>query len=164
MRILLVAVAFVAVSLTAFSQSYIFDKGSMSIAGGVGFSSMSSGGSSVTSLYLSPTAGFFVIRNLEVGASLSITSFSGSGASTSSTFIGPYARYYFTEGRPILAPFLGAGLGITSSGGASSTGITLTGGAAYVVAKNVTIDGALYFRSGDVSTIGLAVGVGVFIW
>lgn len=161
MRILLVLVAFVAVSLTAFSQSYIFDKGSMGIGGAAGFYSESANGVSNTVLYLRPTVGFFVIKNLEVGGSIGIRS----NSSSTSTFIGPFARYYFTEGRPIISPFVGAQIGFASSSGNSSTSITLEGGAAYVVAKNVTIDGSLYFTSeSPVTTIGLNVGVGVFIW
>jgi len=74
MRVLMAIALFVCLSMASSAQSYIFDKGSLEIGGNVGFTSMSSGGNSFTSLNLSPSLGFFVIKNLEVGASLSVNS------------------------------------------------------------------------------------------
>ncbi|MBL7997315.1 MAG: outer membrane beta-barrel protein [Candidatus Kapabacteria bacterium] len=173
LKVFATVVALFVCSMSLSAQSYIFDKGVVTLGGSIGFNSTSGGNTTFSVFNLSPNAGYFFSKNLEVGLGLNFVNTSTStevagqtvSSSGSTTTIGPYVRYFFTEGRPVLSPFVGANLNLRSGGGNSSTSFGGEVGLAYVLARNVAALGALGFTKIDGGTvIGLNVGVGVYIW
>ena len=110
MKKVFIALFMVAVSTASFAQ---FKKGTFLVGGSSGlgltlfkekvtFSTSSSSGKS-TSFELEPSAGYFIIDNLAVGAGLGISASSfkpdGNGAKSSQSTIvlSPFGRYYFNK-------------------------------------------------------------------
>lgn len=166
MKTLLTILVAFAAYCSASAQNYIFDKGVIALAGSVGYTSESANSITISTVEFGPQVGYFVIPNLQVGLSMNITSVSVGGASASSTGILPGVAYYFTNGKPVLTPFVGGGIQFSSGTNTSSrTDIVVIGGLAYVVSKNITIEPSLRFQTGGGSTlIRLKVGVGAYIW
>lgn len=135
--------------------------------------------SSNFSASLSPSAGYFVARNLVVGLTVPVSYFgyrseaagSNAVAKIRSTEVGlsPFARLYFGQGR--LRPFASVAAGITrqwymtTNLGAipyvksTSTGFSYSGGAglAYFINNTVSLDASLVYQRG-----GRANGSGLY--
>lgn len=110
MKRIVIVLALAMISSGAFAQ---FNKGRYLVGGSLRLDTYTSktksgstttkGGNS-TDFTLSPSAGYFVIDNLAVGASLdfgaSSTKYTGSSGKSSSTSIGlsPFVRYYLSQG------------------------------------------------------------------
>ena len=166
-KIVLVLFVVLISSVSSNAQRYAIDKGSMIIDGSVALTAgLSSGGG--TSFEISPTVGFFVIPQLAAGGTFSLFSSSG----YTSFAIIPRVNYYFGDAASKIYPYVSGGLGFQSisSGGSASTGIILLGGgAAFMLSRDVYIDGSAIiniltnsdFRGNTFRIMG---GVGVFIW
>jgi len=139
---------------------------------------------------LSPSAGYFLARNLVIGASVPISyshqssSVSGQGQAKGEVFgigLAPFARYYFGTAR--LRPFVNASVGFqqfwTSSTGFNSTetnrsstnftSYSAGAGAAYFINNTVSLDASLnytnYFGSASANlngSLGLNIGFRLF--
>lgn len=99
-----------------------------------------------TNIGLTPSAGYFVLRNLAVGAALGLD-YTKEGTNKVTSFsLGPFARYYF--GTLNVRPFADAELGFqstkykssTTSNSYNNTQYFLGGGLAAFINRNVAIE------------------------
>lgn len=157
-QFLLIFVAFMLAAVSVNAQTC--PKGAIMLGGSAGVTSVSSDGESEVTFFLSPTAGFFVIDDLAIGANLGVAA----GEGFSQFGLGPFARYYVLKGL-----FLQANLNFTSTkfDGFDSDSSTRFGGAlGYSLFLNdgVALEPALAFDFGDgITIIGLTIGVQAFL-
>jgi hypothetical protein len=155
------------------------DKGGLVFMGTAAFTTSSGdlyGGSSLTTLELSPRAYYFVADQVGVGGRLGFVNASTSGLSTTSIAFGPDAVYFFKTSSDNLLPFAGAGLFITSasisnghSSSASGFTFSLHGGLAYLLKEHLAIFPELSLDlqnqdSNSGTTIMLGVGLAGFLY
>ncbi len=118
---------------------------------------------------LSPSVGYFVAKNLAVGASLPVSyaygSFdvTGTGRSKTDVFsvgLSPFARYYIGSAK--LRPFVDASIGFqqfwisstrfgtpeTARSNSNVTNYSLGGGVAYFINNTVSLDASLNYTNG----------------
>jgi len=145
-KILSIAIATL-VAGTSFAQT---SKGNWMVGGSAGFNSEKTGSAaSVSTVNISPSAGYFIDKNLAVGASVSLMSVS---KSYSSFNFGPMVRYYFSDMGKNAKLFAHAGIGFGSmkpEGGVSmsSTEWGVKAGPAFFLTKNVALEATLGYSS-----------------
>lgn len=143
------------------------EQGAFLLAGNtqIGFTSETSepdqGGIETTTNTFSfePTAGYFVIDNLAIGAGLGLTFQNRETGNQETSFtrfdFGPLARYYFGEDNIKFYPQIGFKLlfGSQESGGQETDFngffFNIGGGAAFFVTDNIAIEGLLAFDLGS---------------
>jgi hypothetical protein len=128
-----------------------------------------------TRIGITPSAGYFVARNLAVGAALGLD-YTKTNIDKTTTFgVGPFARYYF--GSLNFRPFLDAELSFqsvkdqkgSSSNTYNSTNYFLGGGLAAFINRNVAIEGLAGYSHSSYSSLGnsggfnLRIGFQVYI-
>lgn len=72
-------------------------KGTVLLGGTVGFNNVSEEGEGLTSVNVSPNAGFFLSDRFAVGTSLDFVLVASDGESSTSFGLAPFARYYFND-------------------------------------------------------------------
>ena len=77
---------------TGFSQT---EKKTWMLGGSASYSSTQEGSIHNSILDISPRIGFFIMKNLSVGAALNINTTVDDGTNTSVFSFSPFARYYF---------------------------------------------------------------------
>lgn len=116
--------------------------------------------SNSTTIGFNPTAGYFVIDNLAVGATVGLT-YSKFGENKSTSFgIGPFSRYYF--GKQNIRPFLNGELNFISekfkfpSGTNTENGVNyfLGLGVAAFLNRNVAIEGLAGYNHTKIDDAG----------
>ncbi|MCP4705918.1 MAG: hypothetical protein GY865_15065, partial [candidate division Zixibacteria bacterium] len=109
------------------------DMGSTIIGGSAFLSIESAEGSSLTTISLMPTFGYFVSPGFMMGGTVSLLSMSSGGASVTAFGIGPELRYYFNannidpEIKGSMYPYLGAFVSFVGESG-SDDNLTQFGG------------------------------------
>ncbi len=99
------------------------DKGSAIVGGSAFLSIESAEGSSLTTVSIMPTFGYFVSPGLMLGGTVSLLSMSTSGASATAFGIGPEMRYYFNANKidqyikGSMYPFLGGFISFVGESG-----------------------------------------------
>lgn len=112
----------VAAAITASAQT---QKGNWLVGGSANFSSVKQGEFSATSFGISPMAGYFIVEDLALGASLNFSSFKEEDDDASTEFsIGPFVRYYFVDLGPSAKLFGQANVAFGSSKYINSEGFT----------------------------------------
>jgi hypothetical protein len=170
----------VVVPLLAFGQSYAIDQGSIILGGTASFQSLGGEdlrGDDRTSLFtLTPQFFYFVVPNFSVGAILNYQSISRGDFSDSAIGIGPTVVYFFGDESSNMYPFLGASYIYTSDEDSyTKNDFRLMGGSAFMIAKNVSITGDVFYLiesyksdnaddSVSGNTFGVELGVTVFIF
>ncbi len=177
----------------AAAQRHAVDRGAFRLSGGISYThSNLTEDRSISVLSFAPTAMFFTTDNFALGGTLQIThinecfSFESPfdefpdltvDASVTRIGIGPQIAYFFGSRKSTMFPFFSFGFLFTGSDEDSDPDfITIrpSAGIAFLIAKNVSIDGELFFSFQDevsgtgndlsVTMFGLAAGVGVFIF
>ncbi|HOZ76910.1 MAG TPA: outer membrane beta-barrel protein [Ferruginibacter sp.] len=157
-----------AIATASFAANAQTAQGNWLIGGGAGFSSGKfSGGSSVSTFFLAPNAGYFVADDIAVGAELSFASQTGGFSSFAAA---PFVRYYFLplgDAAKLLAHG-SFGFGSTKDGegeeSVSATNWKLAAGPAFFLNQNVALETLVYYSSNKVkdvpsyNTFGLSVG------
>lgn len=172
--VLLVVAVFFALPMTGLAQSYPVDQG-VFIVGGSGslFTRKLDVGRGederITTFSVSPDVQYFVIPNLAAGGLLSFFYRNFDGDTDSALLLGPKLSYYFGGGDRTLYPFVSAQLLFDVENISDTSQLSLEGGGAYMIAKNVALTGALVFSAptediGGNNTIGLNLGVRVFAY
>ena len=165
-KVILILAAFFFTNLT-FAQ---INKGNWFVSGNstlqVSSSKVEGSSSSTTTVFFSPSFGYFVIDGLSVGVSANILNSDGS---TVYAFL-PTASYYFqTQGS--VKPFVevGIGYGKISVDEESTGGLSFGGGAGitYFINQNVGLNIGLQYLRGDYdgavnNTFGGAIGFSIF--
>ena len=144
------------------AQTYPVDRGSWIVGGAAGLTSSSAGDDDgrSTSIFLNPNAQYFVRSGLAVGGNVTLSYSSQDNFSSTSVGVGPAVSFYFGSGARSVYPFVSAGTGIASStisidetiGGidfdrtTTSYSFDVAGGAVFMVAKNVGVTGAVFYR------------------
>jgi len=142
------------------ATAQVCPKGAVLLGGSIGLTSFSNDGDSDVVFSFAPAAGFFIIDDLAIGASLGITVTDG----FSQFSVGPFARYYFLK-----ALFAEAGLNFASTkfegfDSDSSTNFGFGLGYSLFLNEGVAIEPGLAFNFGDGQTvIGLNIGVQAFL-
>jgi opacity protein-like surface antigen len=145
-RIFTIAIATL-IAATSFSQT---SKGTWLLGGSAGFNSQKAGSAaSVSTIEISPNAGYFISNNLAVGASVMFES--ESKHHTAFNF-GPMVRYYFAEmgKKAKLFAHAGIGFGSTKPEGGSSVSSTTWGvkaGPAFFLSKNIALETTVGYSS-----------------
>lgn len=129
-----------------------------SLSGKVESGNYSGDGSKISSLELSPGAGYFIFNNLAVGVQFSLSSASekeiGDKYTESTTMLFPFARLYF--GKSNIKPFVQAAYGPgwqkwqyndNDKERENLTGYELTGGLAFFLNRNISFDISLGYAS-----------------
>jgi len=189
MKKLLVSVLFIMGGIASYAQ---FTQGTIMVGGNAGAdfeAQKNKDGNTTTvtghtnSVYLMPTAGYFIIDNLAVGAGVSMSaskykSSDGTSTSTSrSASLAPFARYYYQR-------FFGQGSfqfgnekskttfdGITNESASNISGWSLAAGYAYLLNQNVAVEpmigyGSVGHKAGDNKDVdsGLFIRIGFQIY
>lgn len=82
-------------SSSLFAQT---QKGNWMIGGNATFASLKQGDFKVTTIGISPTAGYFIANDLAIGASVNLTSYKEEDDDAETDFsAGPFVRYYFVN-------------------------------------------------------------------
>ncbi len=168
-------VYFLLLSVTSITTlSAQIQKGTILLGGSLGFNNTNQDGENLTTINISPSAGFFLSNRFAVGSSLNLSLTANDGFSASTIGLGPFARYYFNNSGParffgqanvgFQAVFLGDndGIGLLTSG----LGI----GADFFLNDHVSIVGLLGYQRVQSSrsefnygNIGLNFGIAAFI-
>lgn len=170
MRKIILSVLFSGIFAAAYSQT---ETGDWMIGGNFRLNTSDNN----TQIGFTPSAGYFVIKNLALGGNVTM-SYSKEGSVKRSEFgAGPFARYYFnaTNVRPILH----GSLSFVSQKTKVSTPLTTTtttnsginyflgGGAAAFISEQVSIDGLIgyaYSNVGTGSSGGFAFNIGFQVY
>lgn len=148
------------------------EKGRWTVGAQVGNLSYSSrADSKTTTILLSPSAGYFVAKNVVIGASVPLFySYSKSTPPVQSSFnpyeltstligLSPYVRVYFGDSK--LRPFVNASVGYNKQWNSIKLGTQankaddgyvsygISAGAAYFINNNISLDAALAYSGGD---------------
>ena len=158
----------------AASLSAQIQKGTVLLGGTVGFNNISEEGEGITSVNLSPSAGFFLSNRFAIGSSLDFNLVADDGETSASFGLTPFVRYYFNDSGP--ARFFGQSkvgfqIGNTDFSDVSTAWVFGVGiGADFFLNDNVAIEGFLgyqrfqYFEyEVGLNNIGLNFGVAAFI-
>ena len=167
------------------------EKGNFLVGGSMGLSHSSNNNNNLTAFSLSPNVSYFFVDNLAAGimlntaASRSTTDGSDNKTTTSSISAGPTIRYYFpvTE-KFYIFPEMDLLFGSSTSkvtnppitettSKTNQTVFRLGAGVSYFIAKNVSLEGFLYYQdqnlrvdsgaSTSTSSINFRVGLQVYI-
>jgi len=129
------------ITVIAFTVNAQTEKSTLLLGGDLTFSSASNGGGggSTSTFSLSPSMGYFFMKNFAVGGMFNLTSTSG----YTDWSIGPIIRGYFTDntnGKPFAQAGLGFG-GVTSGGNSSnSVMFQLKAGYALFLNKSIAVE------------------------
>ena len=135
------------VAATSFAQT---SKGNWMVGGSAGFNSSKTGSAdAVSTLNISPSAGYFFGKNFAAGLSVDFQSVS---KNYSSFAVGPMARYYFADAGKSAKLFAEANIGFGSykpEGGSSisSTEWGIKAGPAFFLNKNVALEATVGYSS-----------------
>jgi hypothetical protein len=136
---------FALVMFFAFGAMAQTERGNWLIGGGFNINTVSNS----TTIGLNPTAGYFVVNNFAVGATVMLE-YDKFGENKSTTFgIGPLARYYF--GKSNARPFLNGELNFLSQKFKFPTGTNTENGVNYFLAAGLAL-----FLNENVALEGLA--------
>ncbi|MES2777817.1 MAG: outer membrane beta-barrel protein [Bacteroidota bacterium] len=164
-KVLLAALMFI--SITSFAQT---EQGDWMVGGNVGFRTNKNN----SNFNFSPNAGYFILRNFVVGASIK-TSFEKVGDIKNSTVgLGPFARYYFLQGnfKPFaVTEFNYLVLSTKYNGNKTTTngfGFLLGAGAAAFISQDVAFEGIAGYNysrfSSASSNIGFSLNFGLQVY
>lgn len=131
------------------------NKGQWLVGGTLGFQSSKQGDADenkVTTLTLSPNAGYFFIDKLAGGLRVSFESEKNKSEddATSTLLVSPFVRYYFLDAAEKVNVFADASYGFGSTGQsdkASLSGFAFTAGPAVFLTPNVALELGLTYRS-----------------
>jgi hypothetical protein len=136
-----------------------FDKGSISVGGSFSFESkggdfyLTAGGSRRTTFLLTPSARYFIMRNLGVGIDFTYLRTTAGEANTSQFGIGPAATYYFRVLGDKFYPYVNLGalystckLKTNWPSAASGFGFRFGGGVAYMLGKKLAVIAELNYN------------------
>lgn len=167
-------------STQSFAQAdYAVDKGSFIIGGSASFSSFGGdirGDDRVSIISINPLLGYFVIPNLAIGGTFSYTSYSWDDESNSSFGLGPSVAYFIGDQNSKTYPFIGGSFIYTSDDDDyTKTDFRFTGGAAFMIAKNVAVTGSVYYMMESLkyegaeesisgNTFGIELGITAFVF
>jgi len=143
------------------SQAQTVNKSAASVAGTVGFSVVSGGGSSLAVIDISPTAGFYVADDFALGLGLGFNTIIGEGSSITVATLAPFVRWYFAT-----APlFLEANAGIAIVDDFTTGSFGANFGYSFFANKNVAFEPQLFFQATTESTttFGVAMGITAFL-
>lgn len=91
-------------------------QGNWMIGGNATFASLKQGDFKVTTIGISPTAGYFIANDLAIGASLNLTSYKEEDDDAETDFsAGPFVRYYFVNLGPSAKLFAQADIAFGST-------------------------------------------------
>ena len=147
--------------LAADAQSVNVNKGAASVAGTVGFSVISDGGSSLAVIDISPTAGFYIANDFALGLGLGFNTIIGEGNSITVMTLTPFARWYFAT--PPLFLEANAGIAIVEDFTTGSFGTNF--GYSFFANQNVAFEPQLFFQATTegTTTFGVAMGITAFL-
>ena len=145
------------------AQTYPVDRGSWIVGGAAGLTSSSADDDDgrSTSIFLNPNAQYFVRSGLAVGGHVTLSYSSQDNFSSTSVGVGPAVSFYFGSGARSVYPFVSAGTSVSSSTisidrtfpgdidldrTTTSYSFDVAGGAVFMVAKNVGVTGAVFYR------------------
>jgi hypothetical protein len=143
------------------AQAQSVNKGAASVAGTVGFSVISGGGSSLALIDISPTAGFYIADDFALGLGLGFNTIIGEGESITVATLTPFARWYFAT--PPLFLEANAGLAFVEDITTGSFGVNF--GYSWFANQNVAFEPQLFFQATTESTttFGIAMGITAFL-
>jgi hypothetical protein len=152
------------------AQLYPTDRGALLVGGTAGFETRGAEGTArATVVSLNPSFGYFVGRNLALGASTGLTSITGGGFSETHLGIGPFIAYYFNAPGRTAFPFVRGSVAYTSITETnvpdrSAFGGELAAGYVFMVARNVGITAEAYgeFNATSVAGVGGSVAGNAF--
>ena len=197
-RVSAIAVAVVvSVCPAASAQTgYAIDSGSFIVGGGIRFTSFGGDDNQerITLVAVNPIVQYFVVPHLALGGAFDVRHVSGSElenrASTSTIGIGPRVGYYFghsgwrvypfVAGTVFVSRFIINELSVPQLGTLDPPDRTIvdlqpSGGAAFMISKNVAITGEVFYRLNftefegeservDANEFGLRFGVAAFVY
>ena len=163
------------------AQNYAVDKGSMMLSGTAGFSSAGGedlyGEERVTTITVNPIISYFFFPRLAIGSEIIYTRTSQGDNLDSCVGFGPRIAYFMGDEKSTMVPFAGASYLYTlySNGYEySDTYLSFSGGAVFMLAKNVGISGRIFYRvrtyspdgadSSSGNIFGVGFGVNTFIF
>ena len=136
-----------------------FDKGCISVGGSFSFESkggdfyLTADESRRTTFLLTPSARYFLMRNLGLGIDFSYLKTTAGDADTSQFGIGPAATYYFRVLGDKFYPYVNLGALYSScklrtnwSGAATGFGFRFGGGVAYMLGKKLAVTAELNYN------------------
>ena len=137
------------------------NKGAASVAGTVGFSVISGGGSSLALIDISPTAGFYIANDFALGIGVGFNTIIGEGESVTVASFAPFARWYFAT--PPLFLEANAGIAIVEDFTTGSFGANF--GYSWFANQNVAFEPQIFFQATTESTttFGVAMGITAFL-
>ena len=143
---------FIMLPACSFAQKgYAIDKGVMIVDGSAGYVSEGGdlrGDDRETTIFINPHLGYFIIPHVAIGASVNFEKWSKGDHSRTEYGIGPAAAYYLGDQNSKIYPFIRGAFLYKSSSNAfdyTKTEIHLSGGAAFMIAKNVAITGGVFY-------------------
>ncbi|MEM6767342.1 MAG: hypothetical protein AAF824_08350 [Bacteroidota bacterium] len=152
--------------------TYPIDEGVLLLGGSAGFGSL--GGEAFDnrtfSLRVSPEASYFIRPNIAIGGALNFSINSFDGETDTFFGLGPQAAYYFGGEDDLVYPFVEASIFfLAGPDELSSLTYRAAGGIAYMISRNVAINGELFFQLDDTNitdtnNFGLDIGIKVFIY
>ena len=176
---------FIMLPALVFAQKgYAIDKGVMIIDGSAGYFSAggdlfeSDGDGRITSLYINPHLDYFIVPHVAIGAAFNFGKWSHGDHSTTEYGVGPTAAFFLGNPNSKIYPFIRGSFfyDITSNDlDYKRTIIRFSGGAAFMVAKNVAITGGAFYTiesnkeegadesvSGNI--FGITFGIAAFVY
>ena len=147
------------------AQTYPVDRGSWIVGGSTGLISNSDDDDErATSVFLNPSAQFFVLPGLAAGGTISLNYTSQDDFSVTNIGVGPALSYYFGRGTRNVHPFISTSLTYSRLrfNGADSrfrdlentrTSVTfdVAGGVVLMVAKNVGVSGEVFYQEESIN-------------
>ena len=163
------------------AQNYAIDKGSYMLSGTAGLTSAGGdelyGEERVTTVTIDPMIGYFFVPNLAFGSEFIYTTTTQGDNTTSCVGFGPRIAYFAGDEDSKTLPFAGVGYLYTlySNGYEySDTYLSFSGGAVFMLARNVGISGRIFYRmrtykptggeSSSVNILGFGFGINTFIF
>jgi hypothetical protein len=166
-RLVSLAVLLAAVPFTpCLAQTHAVDRGAWQLGGSVRITGFRDIGNDTRSfvLDLNPRVGYFILPGLAVTANLQLARASNDNGHTSTYGVGPGVTYYFGGGPRRFLPFLsGRTLWVQSTSYADAGGSAsletwdwlVSGGALFLVAKNVGVTGEVFYSHSHVTFDGI---------
>lgn len=163
---------FFGLQTTLAQRAYPVDEGVFQVGGNVGFSSI--GGDNrdgrIFNFRFAPSGSYFIRPNLAIGGAFSFSTTSFDGNSTSALGLGPQIAYYIGDEESLLYPYFEFRLFyLTDFEDFNAVTYRPASGLAYMISRNVAINGELFFQFDDTSisdsnVFGLDIGIKVFIY
>lgn len=159
---------------SARAQIYAIDAGSILIDGQA--SIISTGVEDVddrqTSIFVNPSAQYFFAPGLAIGGEALVNRISSGGDSFTTYGIGPALSYYFGQPDSEAFPFVSGSIFFTdtSEDGGSGTAFRLSGGAVYMLARNIGLTGEVFYlkqnleSQRDFDQFGASFGIAAFLF